>query len=176
MKDVLCEMFNISNNAAWYALRRTIPRWDADRNVAELIGFCRENCIDEVIIKVDTEEFTQGLPTVAWLHGYLPILKQIKSKLKQIDVVFSINPWVTLVHCDRGRDIRRVHPNIGLMVAHDGSQCLACACPLSDGWREQTNELWSRYASLEPAVLWVEDDIRLLNHQPAEYGCFAICI
>lgn len=159
-------------NSAWYALRRTIPRWDADRNIAELMEFCKENSVDEVIVKVDTEEFTHGLPTVAWLDAYLPILRKIKAELERIGVVFSINPWVTLVHCDRGRDVRKVHPNVGLMVGHDGSQCLACACPLSDGWRELTNELWSRYASLEPAVLWVEDDIRLLNHQPAEYGCF----
>jgi hypothetical protein len=105
MPHSLKEMFNMSNNAAWYALRRTIPRWDADRNIAELMGFCKENGVDEVIIKVDTEEFSHGLPTVGWLDSYLPILKQIKSKLKQIDVVFSINPWATLVRCDRGRDV-----------------------------------------------------------------------
>ena len=161
-----------SKGLAWYAVRRTITTWFVDRNIAELVEFCKENSVDEIIAKVDTEEFTHGIPTVEWLDGYMPILKKLKSEIEKIGVVFSINPWVTTDHCDRGRDIRHIHPNVDMMVGHDGSQCLACACPLSPGWRDLTTELWSRYASLEPGVLWIEDDIRLLNHRPAEYGCF----
>jgi hypothetical protein len=86
--------------------------------------------------------------------------------------VYSLNPWVTLVHCDRGRHTKETYPDIDLMVGHDGAQCTACACPLSEGWKRATTELWHRYASTEPDVLWVEDDIRLHNHQPAKFACF----
>ncbi|MCL4553419.1 MAG: hypothetical protein M1305_07735, partial [Candidatus Marsarchaeota archaeon] len=64
------------------------------------------------------------------------------------------------------------YPEVDLMVGHDGALSTACACPLSQGCRDATRELWHRYASLEPHVLWVEDDIRLLNHPPITYGCF----
>ena len=156
----------------WYALRRTLPPWSFDETLPELLEYCKVNLIDEVIVKIDSEEFTHALPTVEWLDDYMPHLKKIKSELSAIDVVFSINPWVTLVHCDRGRSLGGTYPEIDLMVGHDGTQPKACCCPLSEGWRNATRELWHRYASLEPAVLWVEDDIRLHNHAPAEFTCF----
>ena len=161
-------------NKAWYALRRTIVPWKVDESLSELADFCKSNHVDEVIIKVDTEEFTHGIPPIEWLDAYLPVLHRTKSELTRAGVVFSINPWVTLVHCDRGRDFRATYPNIeiGTIVGHDGVECKACACPISPGWRRVTRELWNRYASTEPAVIWVEDDIRLLNHDPAKYGCF----
>ena len=162
----------VGKNSAWYALRRTIPIWYADEGIAELVEFCKQNFIDEVIIKVDTEEFSHGIPTVEWLDGYMPILHRVKKELTQIGVVFSINPWVTLVHRDQGRDISAIHPDVQSMVGHDGAECKTCSCPISDGWRNITRELWHRYASTEPDVLWVEDDIRLLNHSPVDYGCF----
>lgn len=157
---------------AWYALRRTLPHWNIDETLPELIGFCRESHIEEVIIKVDSEEFSHGLTPIEWLDGYMPYLKRIRDELRKNGIGFSINPWVTVVHCDRGRDTKASIPDVDLMVGHDGTKCRACACVLSEGWRRHTTELWTRYASLEPDVLWVEDDIRLLNHQPVEYGCF----
>ena len=157
---------------AWYALRRTLPPWNVDENLAELVEFCSHNHVDEVIAKVDTEEFSHGIPAIEWLDDYLPVLHLMKAELGRIGVLFSINPWVTPVHCDRGRDIHSTYPDIVRMVGHDGAQCKVCACPLSEAWRRITCELWRRYASLHPDVLWVEDDIRLTNHSPAEYGCF----
>lgn len=162
----------IPDNRAWYALRRTIPPWYADFSIRELADYCRENSIDEVISKVDSEEFTHAIPSPEWVDSYMPVLARIKAALNKIGVRFSINPWVSLVHCDRGRDLRLAYPDIDLMVGHDGIRCRAVACPISLGWRKATKDIWSRYASLEPNVLWVEDDIRLLNHQPVVYGCF----
>ena len=160
------------NGYAWYALRRTLPPWDTARNIEELLAFCKAAGVDEVIAKVDTEEFTHGLPTAEWLEGYLPVLRALKARLTEAGVVFSLNPWVTLVHVDRGQPTKTVHPDVDLMVGHDGTECRVCACPLSSGWRRLTRELWTRYAELAPAVLWVEDDIRLHNHPPARFGCF----
>ena len=157
---------------AWYALRRTLPPWNIDETLPELIGFCRDTNVEEVIVKVDSEEFSHGLTPVAWLDGYMPFLTRIRDELRANGIGFSINPWITVVHCDRGRDTKANMPDVDLMVGHDGTKCRACACVLSEGWRRHTAKLWTRYASLEPDVLWVEDDIRLLNHQPVEYGCF----
>ena len=159
-------------SSAWYALRRTVPPWSAEDGLIELIGFCRLSRIDEVIVMVDTEEFSHGLPPMDWIDKYMPILQRIKSELNSIGVAFSINPWVTLGHCDRGRHVKLTYPEADLMVGHDGTECTACACPLSEGWRDIMRQLWHRYASTEPEVIWVEDDFRLLNHSPVQYGCF----
>lgn len=156
----------------WYALRRTLPPWSWERNLDELIRFCREARVDEVIVKVDTEEFSHGQVPLEWLREYLPVLERIRDALAEIGVVYSLNPWITLGHIDRGRDSRDDFPDMQMMVGHDGSQAKACACPLCDTWRTHTTQLWRLYASTRPAVMWVEDDIRTFNHLPVRYGCF----
>jgi len=162
----------IKHDIGMYALRRTLPSWCFDRTLDELLSLCRQASIDEAIIVVDTEEFSQGIPTIAWLDEYLPKLEQAKESLIEQGVAFSINPWVTLGHIDRGRDLRKVFPDFEMMVGHDGVACLACACPLSSGWQAHAIALWQRYAKLEPRVIWLEDDLRSFNHLPVRYGCF----
>jgi len=159
-------------NAAIYALRRTLPPWCFDERLAELVSFCRQTHVGEVIVKVDVEEFTHGIPTAEWLEAYMPKLTRARDALSEIGVAFSLNPWVTTGHLDRGRDLRGIFPEIDWMVGHRGEQCRACACPLSPGWRAHTRRLWQMYASLKPNVIWVEDDIRNFNHLPAEFACF----
>ena len=157
---------------ARYALRRTLPPWCFDERLEELLEFCRNARVDEVIVKVDTEEFSHGIPTVDWLQAYMPMLERARDAVAGMGVAFSINPWVTVGHLDRGRDLRSVFPDFDWMVGHRGEECRACACPLSPAWREHTKTLWRMYASLEPNVIWVEDDIRTFNHTPIDFGCF----
>jgi len=155
-----------------YALRRTMPSWKYKPLLDELVEYCNENSIDEVILKVDTEEFSHGHPSLKWLNDYKGIMEEIKDTLTNNNIIFSINPWITVGHTDRGRDSKAVYPEIDLMVGHDGAQCTHCACHLSEGFRKVNTDLWSIYASLEPSVLWIEDDIRLHNHAPALLACF----
>jgi hypothetical protein len=155
-----------------YALRRTLVPWRFKPALDELLGFCREAEVDEVILKIDTEEFSHGLPPVKWVKDYQKNLFEAKKRLKDAGILYSLNPWVTVGHCDRGRRCDRAYPDMQWMTGHDGSQCTSQACPLSEGWRNWMTEVWTLYAETKPHVLWVEDDIRTFNHMPAEFGCF----
>ena len=157
---------------AWYALRRTLPPWRFDENLDELIRRLPEYRVDEVIVKVDTEEFSHGQLPLSWLRAYQPNLFRLRRAMEKIGVVYSLNPWITLCHCDRGRDSRRTVPGIRMMVGHDGVRCKACACPLSAAWRKYVAKLWRLYAETGPHIIWVEDDIRTFNHEPVKFGCF----
>ena len=157
---------------AWYALRRTLPTWSLRENLDELVRCLPEWRIDEVIVKVDTEEFTHGQVPLDWVRDYQPRLHEIRAALEEIGVVYSLNPWITVGHCDRGRDSRADLPGLRTIVGHDGTECTCCACPLEETWRAHTAEAWSLYAETRPAVIWVEDDIRTFNHRPVEFGCF----
>ncbi|MCK4983819.1 MAG: hypothetical protein KAS17_12895, partial [Victivallaceae bacterium] len=172
MKTMNVKEFDFYRGKAWYALRRTLPLWSWRENLDELVKYCPECGIDEVIVKVDTEEFSHGIPSVEWLNKYKAVLFETKKALNKIGIVFSINPWVTHVHCDRGRNVKETFPEMGFMVGHDGTQCVDCACSLSSAWREHTAALWRIYAETEPDTIWVEDDIRTFNHVPVEFGCF----
>ena len=144
-----------SNASAWYAVRRTMPPWSFEENLAELVSFGPQYGIDEVIIKVDTEEFSHGLPTIRMIEDYIPRLHRTKDALEAVGIVFSINPWVTLVHGDRGRDCRGDFPDVQFMVGHDGRKCRVCACPLSQGWRDHTVKLWRLYANRDSQSCWI---------------------
>ena len=161
-----------SDDPAWYALRRTMPTWSFEANLQELIEFLPQYRIDELIVKVDVEDFFHGQPMVDWVKDYQPNLFKAKETLEKIGVVYSLNPWFTLGHCDRGRDSRKHLPGLGTMVGHDGTECQTCACPLDPVWREMMDEVWTIYAETEPHIIWVEDDIRTFNHSPVKYGCF----
>ena len=157
---------------AWYALRRTLPPWSFEENLKELIEYLPRYGIDEVIIKVDTEEFSHGQPPLEWVQAYQPGLVRIHEEMDKLGIVFSINPWITVGHNDRGRDSRGWLPGLLTTVGHDGTECKVCACPLSEVWREHVAQVWRLYAETGPHVIWVEDDIRTFNHRPVTYGCF----
>ena len=157
---------------AWYALRRTLPPWSFEENLAELVAVLPRYQVDEVIVKVDTEEFNHGQPPLAWIRAYQPLLVRIRDALADIGICFSINPWITLGHADRGRDAIPQLPGLQTMVGHDGTVCTSCACPLSETWRRHAATVWTLYAETQPRVLWFEDDIRTFNHGPVRFGCF----
>jgi len=160
------------NVYAWYALRRTLPPWRFEENLAEMVAVLSRYRIDEVIIKVDVEEFSHGQVSVDQVRRYQPCLVQIREAMTRLGIVYSLNPWTTHGHCDRGRDARTTIPGAQMIVGHDGTRTRACACSLSKPWRRYIARVWQLYAQTGPRVIWVEDDIRLFNHMPAKFGCF----
>jgi len=157
---------------AWYALRRTLPPWSFDENLQELIQYLPRYGVDELIVKIDTEEFTHGQPPYDWVKNYQSSLFRIKEAMTKIGILFSLNPWITTGHCDRGRDARKQLPGLQTVVGHDGTECTCCACPLSSVWREHVAKVWRLYAETKPHIIWIEDDIRTFNHAPVRFGCF----
>lgn len=163
---------NDTDTCAWYALRRTLPPQRFEENLDELLHCVGRYRIDEVIVKVDAEEFSHGQPPLDWVRRYQPRLHQVRDALAERGVVFSLNPWVTVGHNDRGRNSRVHLPGLGTMVGHDGRECRTCACPLDPVWRHHVDAVWRLYAECHPTVIWIEDDIRTFNHRPVRFGCF----
>ena len=157
---------------AWYALRRTIVPWRFDRLTKELLETLPKIGIDELIVKIDVEEFTHGQPNLQWVEKYCRKLKPFKKKVEDKGIVFSINPWITVGHNDRGRDGNLNIPGLKTLVDQNGTKCKCCACPLSKAWQGHIKNVWRQYAQLKPAVIWLEDDLRTFNHQPVENSCF----
>ena len=58
------------NPAAWYSLRRTLPPWRFGETLADLLELAPRFGIDEVIVKIDTEEFSLGHPDWDWAERY----------------------------------------------------------------------------------------------------------
>lgn len=157
---------------AWYSLRRTLPPWKFQETLEDLCRLAPEFKIDEVIVKIDTEEFSHGHPSLEWARAYQEKLFTIKAEMEKRGIVYSLNPWITVGHADRGRDDRKRLPGLECAVGHDGAETHHCACFLSPVWRDHIRKLWTIYAETHPHIMWVEDDIRTFNHEPVEFGCF----
>jgi len=109
-------------SSAWYALRRTLPPWSFEQNLTELIQWLPKYGVDELIVKIDTEEFSHGQPDLRWIRQYRPKLAQIAKEMEKLGIVYSLNPWITLGHIDRGRDSRPLLPGLQPIVGHDGAE------------------------------------------------------
>ena len=155
-----------------YMLRRTLFPWKFRQTLDETARFADEFGIDEVVWKIDTEEFSHGLPTIALAETYVPWLERSRDQLARRGISMSVNPWATQGMRDAGWDLRAVFPDFEWMTDATGVQAKSQVCPLSPAWRRWLCEVFRRYASARPRVLWIEDDIRVHWHRPVRFACF----
>ena len=158
-----------------YILRYEIdPLFSADERIEELLRFCTETRIEEVMLFLLAEELSNGHPTLEELSPYVRMAKKIKSKLQEQGVGLSLNPWTTLYHEARGRQLKSGQ-DFTLMVGETGVVAPLSACPLCPKWQEYICETFAYLArEIKPLAIWVEDDWRLHNHgSELEWGgCF----
>ena len=156
-----------------YILRFTIaPGHHEEERFERLLSFCKNAGIDDVMFFVDCEELNQGHVTPERLKVWLAMLGGMKQRLNDAGVSLSLNPWTTILHGDRGRTLAS-DQHFGTMCDRHGRYATAQACPISTGWRRYIADIYALYATIEPRMIWVEDDFRFHNHPPLEWGgCF----
>ena len=79
-----------------------------------------------------------------------------------------------LGHLDRGDRYLKDGQNFTTMVDYNGLRSRTNACPFCKNWRAYFQEFYTHIIKeIDPEVVWIEDDFRLHNHAPLEYGgCF----
>lgn len=156
-----------------YSLRiAVVPGFREEERLEALLAFCRAARIDDVMFFFNGEELNRGHPRIEETKDAAEAAKVWKRRLAAIGVTTSINPWSTLLHTDRGRTLRPGQ-DFTLMVDPHGRATAACACPLCPSWRTFIAQTFAAYAAVEPWAIWVEDDFRLHNHAPLDWGgCF----
>ena len=71
---------------------------------------------------------------------------------------------------DRGRK-RKEHQNFVTQVDFNGVESELVVCPMDRNWQEYYLDFYEYLIrEIEPEVIWVEDDFRLHNHEPLEFG------
>jgi len=156
-----------------YILRYAVqPGFHVDEKLEQLVAYCKNGRIDDVMFFVNEEDLNQGHLTLEETVPWMEVIAKAKPMLSAIGVTTSINPWSTLIHSNSGRTLRPGQ-KIELMMDSEGKQSTAVACPLGPEWRNYISEMYAYYATLEPNMIWVEDDFRLHNHRPMKWGgCF----
>jgi len=153
-----------------YHLRfQVIPGKNAERDARILAGFCKNHCVEEVVIFFAGEEWNNGLLSLKEENMWFNTVKKVKHILEKTGIKTSLNPWMTVLHCDRGRKFpedRKFKP----AVSPCGETSKACGSFADDNWRDYIYKLYGRFARLGFRVTWVEDDFRYHNHSPLTWG------
>lgn len=156
-----------------YVLRYSVePGCCEQERLDALVDFCKVSHTPEVMFFVQPEELNTGHTALEELDEWMRVIREGQKRLSEIGVRTSINPWMTTLHCDRGRTLKPGQ-EFRLMVDPKGRQATACACPLDEKWLDNLCACYAKYAEIAPEVLWIEDDFRLHNHNPLFWGgCF----
>lgn len=156
-----------------YSLRIGLcPNFRAEEKFRQLEDFCAEAQIDDVQFFINMEEVNDGHLTVSETQPWLDMIASFLPRLKARGICVSLNPWITTLHTDRGRKLKPGQ-NFTTMVDYKGNRAQAVACPLCENFQKYISEMYRAYARLGFDVIWVEDDFRLHNHVPLEWGgCF----
>ena len=156
-----------------YSLRIGIcPDFMAEEKFRQLEQFCKKARIDDVQFFINMEEVNDGHLTMEETKPWLDMISGFIPRLRSQGISVSLNPWITILHTDRGRKLKPGQ-NFTTMVDYKGNQAQAVACPLDPNFQEYIRKMYSTYAELGFNVIWVEDDFRLHNHAPLEWGgCF----
>jgi len=139
---LLNELANSNKNNYSYILRFAVqPGNNEEERFSQLIEFCRTALIDEVMFFVNCEELNQGHLTIEETRPWMKVIEKGKELLTPIGVKTSINPWTTILHCDRGRKLKEGQ-NFRLMTDPYGNRASASVCPLCPNWRKYLAEMY----------------------------------
>ena len=90
-----------------YALRLSYGlHVDRERTSAELVRLAREAHADEITFMIYCEAFNNGHETLDELREWLALIRPWKQALEQMGVTVNLNPWQTMLHCDRSRRMK----------------------------------------------------------------------
>ena len=154
-----------------YHLRfQIIPGRNVERDAKDLAAFCRRHGVEEVVLFFAAEEWNNGLLSCREENQWFDTVKRAKRVLDRAGLAVSLNPWMTVLHCDRGRrfprDRRRFEPTESPL----GEKSRACASFADPKWRAYFFRLMARFARLGFRIIWIEDDFRYHNHGPLTWG------
>lgn len=156
-----------------YSLRICLsPSLDYEKRIDNVVAFCKDADIDDVMFFIAGEELCVGHITKEQAKKYVDVILKAKEVLGKEGITVSLNPWMTIGHWNAGRQLQEGQ-NFRTMVGHDGEKSTIVACPLCENWREYFIDLMNYYVeTIKPKTLWLEDDFRLSNHEPVSLGCF----
>ena len=148
------------------------PHQAAEEITEQLTRLVREAPVDEVMFFYLAEEQNDGHETIERLQQWIDRSRPYRMALQKAGVAVSLNPWHSLLHCDRGRRLKPGQ-NWERMMDPTGTLANAVVCFLDPNWRAYYFETIRLYAREGFRVVWIDDDIRYHNHAPLQWGgCF----
>ena len=145
---------------------------DPEQVTEQLLRLVREAPVDEIMFFYFAEELNDGHETLDGLQEWIGKSRPYREALKKAGISVSLNPWHSVLHCDRGRALKSGQ-DWQSMVDPTGREASAVVCALDANWRDYFFKTLELYAQEGFRTVWIDDDIRYHNHPPLHWGgCF----
>lgn len=159
-----------SSVKAVYILRYYLPVAPyADAELTELrfqqlLDFCRKTDTKAVMFYVAFHPDWYYMPdTVMHTEIWVEEMRPFVRRLRDAGISYQLNFQNLLGSIPGSADFRREY-NWEVLTDHKGKVSRGCACPLGKEFRRKMGYQLRAWASTEPDVLWIDDDLRLHNH------------
>ena len=145
----------------------------AEERIRRLVAHCKKFGYTNVMFLTTAEDFFRGHATIEEITPWVETLKSAARALRENGISVSLHHWIGIGHLDRGIGLKPGQ-DFTTMVDFNGKRSISVACPLDENWQKHFSELLGFLVSeIKPDCYWVEDDFRLHNHAPLEWGgCF----
>ena len=125
-----------------------------------LIDFLRRSGIRRVILFSAPFAETSSILSEEYYKNHVELIKPYVEKLKNMGVETGINVLHTNGHCfyadEEEFGFRRA-------VTLNGEPSRGCVCMLDEAFLEYVKRIYKYYASLNPSVIFTDDDIRMIS-------------
>ncbi len=150
-----------------YMPRITIaPNHYEEERIEELVLRCKEYDYDEVMFFINNENLFRGFLSTEEIKPNVEMIKRAKARLAKEGIATSLNPWTTLGHGTYGQQ-----SGFYKMVGDKGFASPLTPCPLDEEWQEYIADYYAYLVrEIHPKIIWVEDDLRLGNHDLSRFG------
>lgn len=78
----------------------------SEERIENLVENCKTYGFDNVMLMLNTEEFNLGHITIEEERPWIEMFKRAAKKLRDNGISVSLNNWMEMGHCDRGRVLR----------------------------------------------------------------------
>ena len=142
------------------AQTRTLAEWkETARALSENPG-----CCDDVWFSTG-----ESFPALDWHREHVRCVREAAEDVRKLGIEVSLQFEATIGHGDTFPTAEEKKlfdkPWTG-WTGPDGTECVYCNCPRQPGFLRRLSEVGEVYAVIRPAVVWIDDDLRIANHAP----------
>lgn len=154
-----------------YALRTNIHLATWRQFLPELIRFCHEAHIDEVLLSEESYEIATVPQSEAYFHQIAEAYCEIVPILRREGIVPSFYIKVCMGHYEANLAPEKVLP-FTKFVGQDLKEAPTTPCGMDEGWQEYLCRISADCARAGFARMYLDDDFRSVNHNQGKTGCF----
>lgn len=110
-----------------------------------------------------------GAPEIGWHERNVAVISRAVEDVKSLGIIPSLQFQGTLGHGDQlaSPDLFGAKNWKG-WTDWRGTEALYCSCPRQKGFHEYLRKVSLLYAKVGFSSLWIDDDLRITNHYPAD--------